>query len=80
MLRIAKKTKLEREELIDRASNFFGKDGNGLDIIEKNPCCITFEGGGGHVTVSIADEEKGRMVEVETREHEYQVKRFLERV
>lgn len=80
MLRIAKETRLEREEIIDRASKFFGKGGEGLDEKEKNFCCISFEGGGGYVSVLIADEEKRRMVDVETREHEYQVKRFLERV
>jgi hypothetical protein len=78
MLRITKKTRLKREEIIDRASKFFGKGGEGLDEKEKNLCCISFEGGGGYVSVLIADEEKGRMVDVETREHEYQAKRFLE--
>ena len=80
MLRISKKTKLHREKIIDRASKFFGSGGEGLDEKEKNFCCISFEGGGGYVSVLIADEEKRRMVDVETREHEYQVKRFLELV
>jgi hypothetical protein len=80
MLSIAKETRLEREEIIDRASRFFGKGGEGLNEKEKNSCCISFEGGGGYVSVLITDEEKRRMVDVETREHEYQVKRFLERV
>ena len=80
MLRISKKTRLQREEIIDRASEFFGKGGVGLDEKEKNLCCISFEGGGGYVSVLIADEEKRRVVDVETREYEYQVKQFLERV
>ena len=80
MLRISKKTRLEREEIIDRAAKFFGKCGEGLDEKEKNYCCISFEGGGGYVSVFIAEEEKRRMVDVETREYEYQAKRFLERV
>ena len=80
MLRISKKTRLQREEIIDRASKFFGNGGEGLEEKEKNICCISFEGGGGYVSVLIADEDKRRMVDVETREHEYQVKRFLEGV
>ena len=80
MLRISKKTRLEREEIIDRASKFFGTGGEGLDETEKNFCCISFEGGGGYVAVLIADGKKHRVVDVETREHEYQIKRFLEKV
>ena len=47
---------------------------------ERNPCCISFEGAGGYVAVSIVDEDNHRMVDVETREFEYQAKRFLERL
>jgi hypothetical protein len=43
-----------------------------------NRCCICFEGGGGYVAVSVVEESKMRTVDVETREFEYQVTRFLE--
>jgi len=77
MLKIAKQTGLVPEEVIDRASKFFGQGGEGLEETERNPCCISFEGGGGYVSISIYDEEKHRMVDVETREFEYQAKQFL---
>jgi hypothetical protein len=77
MLKIAKQTGLVPEEVIDRASKFFGKGGEGLEEKERNQCCISFEGGGGYVSISIDDEEKQRMVDVETREFEYQAKQFL---
>ena len=82
MLRISKQTQLDREEAIGRAAKFFGKGGEGLEETERNPCCISFEGGGGYVYVSIIDEEEKnkRMVDVETREFEYQAKRFLQMV
>ncbi|WP_372683581.1 hypothetical protein [Desulfosarcina sp.] len=83
MLKIGKKTKLASEEVIHQASRFFGKGGEGLVENEMHsclPCHITFEGGGGYVAISINDEEKHRMVDVETREFEYQAKKFLERV
>jgi hypothetical protein len=57
--------------------DLFGKEGLGLEEKEKNPCCITFEGGGGYVAIDIADEKKRTNVDVETREWEYQVKQFL---
>jgi hypothetical protein len=47
---------------------------------ERNPCCISFEGAGGYVAVSVVDDDKHRTVDVETREFEYQVKRFLEKI
>ncbi|MBT8366718.1 MAG: hypothetical protein KJP23_18665 [Deltaproteobacteria bacterium] len=77
MLKIAKQTRLVPEEIIDRASKFFGKGGEGLEETERNPCCISFEGVGGYVFISIDDEEKHRMVDIETREFEYQAKQFL---
>ena len=80
MLKIAKQTKLVPVEVIDRALNFFGKGGWGLEEKERYPCCISFEGGGGHVTISIVDQEKHRKVTVDTREHEYPVKHFLEKL
>ena len=78
MIKIAKQTRLASEEVMVRASKFFGQGGEGLEETERNPCCISFEGGGGYVSISIYDEEKHRMVEVESREYEYQAKRFLE--
>jgi hypothetical protein len=80
MIRIAKQTKLEPNDIIERASKFFGDDGEKLQEKERNTCCITFEGAGGYVTVSVADEDKFRTVDVETREFEYQVKQFLEKI
>ena len=80
MIKIAKQTGLAPEEVINQASKFFGKGGEGLEENERNtcrPCRISFEGGGGYVSISIYDEEKHRMVDVETREFEYQAKQFL---
>jgi hypothetical protein len=80
MMKIAKRTGLAPREVIERASMFFGKGGQGLEEKERNPCCITFEGAGGYISVSINNEEKHRMVNVETREFEYQAEQFLGRL
>jgi len=77
MIKIAKQIELDSEEIIAQASKFFGKDGEELEEIERNPCCISFEGGGGYVSILISDEDKRRMVVIETREFEYQAKQFL---
>ena len=78
MLRIAKQTQLSPDEVISRASRFFGKGGQELEEKERNPCCISFGGSAGYVSISIANEEKRKIIEVKTREFEYQAKRFLE--
>ena len=80
MIRIAKQTRLKTEDIITRAADFFGAGGEGLEEKERNPCCISFEGAGGYVAISIVDAEKNREVDIETREFEYQVKRFLEKM
>jgi len=77
MLKIAKQTGLVPEKIMDRVSAFFGKGGEGLEEKERNSCCIYFQGGGGYVSISIDDDLKHRTVEVETREFEYQAKKFL---
>lgn len=77
MIKIAKQTGLAPEEVMDQASKFFGKGGEGLEEKERNPCCISFEGGGGHLFIAIYDEKKHRIVDVETIEFEYQAKQFL---
>ena len=78
MLRIARETRLTSQEIINRAAKFFGEGGEGLTETERNPCCVSFDGGGGYVAVSISEEGGRRSVDVETREFEYPVKRFLE--
>jgi hypothetical protein len=78
MIRISKQTRLQPPGILKRASDFFGEKGEKLKEKEHNPCCISFEGTGGYVVVSVEDQDKRRMVDVETREFEYQVKRFFE--
>jgi hypothetical protein len=77
MIRIAKNTRLTPEEIIEKASGFFGSAGEGLEEKERGMCCISFEGAGGYVTVSVADQDGRRMVDVESREFEYQTKGFM---
>jgi hypothetical protein len=77
MIRVAKQTRLTPAEVIERASKFFGKGGEELRETQRNLCCISFEGVGGYISVSVVDEDSHRMVDVESREFEYQAKQFL---
>ena len=77
MLRISKQSRLNTDEIITKASHYFGKGGEGLDETERRPCCLSFSGAGGYVTVTVCEQSNKRKVEVETREFEYQAKHFL---
>ncbi len=59
MINIEGKTKLSTDEVMKRLKKYFGQGGQGLQISEENPSCITFEGGGGSVTV-MRDLDTGR--------------------
>ena len=79
MARYGKETKMEAEEVLRRAEKFFGTGGLGMKVVERNECCLSFEGSGGHVTVSAARCKPDITdVDLETREWDYQVKKFME--
>jgi hypothetical protein len=77
MIRIEKTTRLTPAEIIEKATAYFGNGGEGLMQKERGMCCVSFEGGGGYVAVTVADEDNHRVVDVESREFEYQAKKFL---
>jgi hypothetical protein len=76
MLNLEVKTKLSREEVIQRLKKFFGKGGLGLDITEEGPECLSFSGGGGYVTATLCQEEDKTRMDLVTQEWDYQVKKF----
>jgi hypothetical protein len=76
MLNLQAKTKLPIEDVMVRAKRFFGEGGLGLSLAEETPGCVTFEGAGGYVTVSMCAEEGKTRVDLLTQEWDYQVKEF----
>jgi hypothetical protein len=77
MIRISKKTRLKTDEILENALRYFGKGGEGLDETDRGPCCISFSGAGGYVTVTVYEKADQREVDIEAREFEYQAKKFL---
>ena len=76
MINLEVKTKLSPRESMDRLKNFFGKGGLGLDISEETPQCLTFEGGGGHVTATLCSEGDKTRINLVAQEWDVQVKKF----
>ncbi len=80
MPRYGVETKLSPEEAIKAAVACFGEGGLGLKAEEQGPCCVYFEGGGGFVRVTASQEAERTTVDLETREWDYHVKRFVRQV
>ena len=70
-----KKTRFGVSDVIKKAIVFF-RDGNGLEIVKQEELMVCFEGGGGHVTVSVCEGDLTD-VEIETREWDYHVRGFM---
>ncbi|MDQ2742960.1 MAG: hypothetical protein M3Z66_11790 [Chloroflexota bacterium] len=71
------KTKRAPEEVLARAERFFGPGGLGLAVQSREPRSLTFEGGGGVVTVTIRPEVSGSEVEIASREWDPQAQKFM---
>ena len=75
-MRYGLETKLSTTEVLNRAERYFGEGGLGLEVTSHDECCISLAGGGGHVTVTVTEGDK-TSIDVETREWDYQVKKFM---
>ena len=78
MIKLSVYTKLDNKRVIDQAVDYFSNK-SGLKIKEQVDCCLVFEGAGGYVRVDIVNNEKTEVI-LESREHEYQVKKFAEQL
>ncbi len=80
MINLEVKSKLNPEEVVKRAVNFFGPKGYGLEIKEQSESCAYFEGGGGGVEVTTCLKENQTSVELQSREWDFQVKEFIDKI
>ena len=73
------RTKKTPREVLEQALADFGPSGAGLRLSSQNNLSLVFEGGGGHIAIST---QPGPIttVELETREWDYAVQQFMERV
>ena len=77
MISLSKLSKLSGEEVLKKAVEFFGPEGYGLETREETSDHISFEGGGGHVTVAANPDGRKTSVEVTSREWDRQAKEFI---
>ena len=77
MIKLEAKTKLSREEVVERLKRFLGKGGLGLEMTDETPECLYFEGGGGYVTATACSEEGETRLNLVAQEWEFQAKKFI---
>jgi hypothetical protein len=80
MLNLEIKTKLSAEEALRRLKKFFGEGGLGLSLAEETGQCLSFEGGGGHVTATLCQEGATTRISLTTQEWDHQVREFASRL
>ena len=71
-------TSLKPQQALDRVVAHFGPQGLGLDITAKDDSCLVFQGGGGHVAVTVQPRDTSKTtLEIETREWDQAVRQFM---
>jgi hypothetical protein len=80
MARYGVETKLSPVQAIERAVDYFGAEGLGLEVSEQSECCATFVGGGGHVQITATGQAPKTSIELVTREWDYDVKQFMRKI
>ena len=72
-------TLLAPGEVLERAMVHFGPGGMGLTVTAQTHRSVVFQGGGGHVMITIQPGPETRL-ELETREWDYAVQQFMAQV
>jgi hypothetical protein len=80
MARYGVETNKSPEDVIQKAIDYFGPGGLGLSVSSQDSCCVTLEGGGGHVSLTVSQGEGKTTLDLETREWDYHVKTFMGQV
>lgn len=73
----SKTVKEPPSEILKRAVSYFGPGGLGLTPQGVEDDCANFEGGGGHVAISVCDNDGKTDIALETQEWDIQVREFL---
>lgn len=73
-------TNLSPREALQQAVAFFGTGGEGLQLTTKRPGHLVFQGGGGHVSIVAKARDTETILDLETREWDAAVQKFMSRV
>jgi hypothetical protein len=80
MLKLNVRTKRSPADVVKKAVEFFGPGGYGLKVTQQSDTRISFEGGGGDITVIACVDNEAASVDIETGEWEHQVREFARKI
>ena len=80
MVRYQVSTVQTPQEVLERAMQHFGPQGAGLQVTSQNLLGVVFQGGGGHVAVTLQPGAEETVVELETREWDFPVQQFMAQI
>ena len=80
MIRYGKETKKDTDKVLEAAVEYFGPEGQGLEITERDDCHVNFRGGGGFVSLQVCGENGTTKIDLSAREWEHQAQEFIARV
>ncbi|HXF60077.1 MAG TPA: hypothetical protein VNK95_00590 [Caldilineaceae bacterium] len=82
MIRLGKKTKQSAAQVLDKAVDYFGPAGVGLELIHRDEASVEFQDSLGHVAVRAQPDEGSGMTDVEivSREWDWDAEQFLEKI
>jgi len=78
MLKLTASTKDSPGDVVKKAVSYFLPEG--LKVTAQTGDTVNFEGGGGYVQLKAYTDGKNTSVDMETREWEYQVKEFAQKI
>jgi hypothetical protein len=80
MVRYQVNTVQTPQEVLERAMRHFGPQGAGVQVTSQNQLWMVFQGGGGHVAVTLQPGAEELVVELETREWDFPVRQFMAQI
>jgi len=80
MVRLGKQSRLRPAEVVQKAVDFFGPAGVGLEVQERTETLVSLKGGGGGVTVEAKANNGGSDVDIMAVEWDYQANQFISRL
>ena len=79
-MRYSVATALAPQAAIAYATDYFGPQGVGLEVIDDHETCVTLQGGGGHIAVVACAGAQQTTLELETRAWDDPLQQFMREV
>lgn len=80
MARYSTSSKWNAQKVSAAAEDYFGSNGLGLQNNSQDDCCLSYEGGGGYVSITIQEVDGKSEVELNVSEWDARIPAFLRKI